>query len=69
VKAKVEVHRYPDGRMAIFHGPRKLADYTAEGKEVKAAGARDQEGRVSAGRPPPYANWHTASKSGQFENH
>jgi hypothetical protein len=37
VKAKVEVHRYPDGRMAIFHGPRKLADYTAEGKEVKAA--------------------------------
>jgi hypothetical protein len=36
VKAKVEVHRYPDGRMAIFHGPRKLADYTAEGKEVKA---------------------------------
>jgi hypothetical protein len=37
VKAKVEVHRYPDGRMAVFHGPRKLADYTAEGKEVKAA--------------------------------
>jgi hypothetical protein len=69
VKAKVEVHRYPDGRMAIFHGPRKLADYTAAGKEVKAAGARDQEGRVSARRPPPYANWHTASKSGQFENH
>lgn len=36
VKAKVEVHRYPDGRLAVFHGPRKLADYTAEGKEVKA---------------------------------
>jgi hypothetical protein len=35
VKARVEVHRYPDGRMAVFHGPRKLADYTAEGKEVK----------------------------------
>jgi hypothetical protein len=37
VKAKVEVHRYPDGRMAVFHGPKKLADYTAEGKEVKSA--------------------------------
>jgi hypothetical protein len=36
VKAKVEVHRYPDGQMALFHGPRKLAGYTAEGKEVKA---------------------------------
>jgi hypothetical protein len=21
--------------MAVFHGPRKLADYTAEGKEVE----------------------------------
>jgi hypothetical protein len=61
VKAKVEVHRYPDGRMAIFHCPRKLADDTAAGKEVKTAGARDQEGLVSAR--------HTAPKSGQFENH
>ena len=34
VKAKVEVHRYPDGRLAVFHGPRKLSDYTAEGKEA-----------------------------------
>ncbi|MDR3351840.1 MAG: hypothetical protein LBO00_02250 [Zoogloeaceae bacterium] len=32
VKAKVEVHRYPDGRMAVFHGPRRLADDTAAGK-------------------------------------
>jgi hypothetical protein len=27
VKVKVHVHRYTDGSMAIFHGPRKLADY------------------------------------------
>jgi hypothetical protein len=27
VKATVRVHRSPDGSMAIFHGPRKLADY------------------------------------------
>jgi hypothetical protein len=32
VKVKVRVHRYPDGSLAIFHGPRRLADYDAEGK-------------------------------------
>jgi len=31
VKAKVRVHRYPDGAPAIFHGPRKLADYRPDG--------------------------------------
>ena len=31
VKAKVRVHRYPDGHLAIFHGPRKLADYLPDG--------------------------------------
>lgn len=35
VKAKVRVHCYPNGRLAVFHGPRKLADYTAEGKLFK----------------------------------
>jgi hypothetical protein len=35
VKAKVRVHCYPNGRLAIFHGPRRLADYTAEGKLLK----------------------------------
>lgn len=34
VKAKVRVHRHADGNMAIFHGPRKLADYTREGKPI-----------------------------------
>ena len=40
VKVKVRVHRYPDGRLAVFHGPRKLADYDTEGHsttEQKAA--------------------------------
>ena len=32
VKARVRVHRYPDGWLAVFHGPRKLADYDARGK-------------------------------------
>lgn len=34
VKAKVRVHRYPDGSLAIFHGPRQLASYTSEGKPI-----------------------------------
>lgn len=32
VKVKVRVHRYPDGRVALFHGPRRLADYDAKGR-------------------------------------
>ena len=34
VKTKVRVHRYGDGNLAIFHGPRKLADYTREGEPI-----------------------------------
>jgi len=32
VKARVHVHHYPDGTLAVFHGPRKLASYDKEGK-------------------------------------
>jgi transposase len=32
VRVKVQVHRYLDGSLAIFHGPRKLADYDLWGK-------------------------------------
>lgn len=35
VKAKVRVHRYCDGGMAIFHGPRRLGSYDMQGKEIK----------------------------------
>ena len=31
VRVKVWVHKYNDGRIAIFHGPRKLSFYDAEG--------------------------------------
>jgi len=31
-KVKVRVHRYVDGQMAIYHGPRKLAEYDNKGK-------------------------------------
>ena len=33
VKVKVRVHEYADGRLAVFHGPRKLAEYDAEGNQ------------------------------------
>jgi len=32
VKVRVRVHDYPDGGLALFHGPRRLAEYDAEGK-------------------------------------
>ncbi len=32
VKASVRVHRYANGNLAVFHGPRKLAGYDREGK-------------------------------------
>jgi hypothetical protein len=35
VKAKVRVHEYPSGGCAVFHGPRCLARYDAQGKAVK----------------------------------
>jgi transposase len=31
VKAKVRVHEYPDGHLAVFHGPRRLACYAPDG--------------------------------------
>ena len=34
VKARVRVHEYPDGTLAVFHGPRRLACYTAQGEPV-----------------------------------
>jgi transposase len=36
VKARVRVHEYPDGTLAIFHGPRCLARYSAQGVETAA---------------------------------
>lgn len=41
VKAKVRVHRYANGNLAVFHGPRRLADYSPAGmlihKQLKQA--------------------------------
>lgn len=32
VKVRVRVHLYPDGKLAVFHGPRKLAEYNKNGE-------------------------------------
>jgi hypothetical protein len=34
VKARVRVHEYPDGALAVFHGPRCIARYSAQGEEA-----------------------------------
>jgi transposase len=34
VKVKIRVHRYCDGQLSVFHGPRKLATYDPQGNLV-----------------------------------
>ncbi len=41
VKVKVRVHEYPDGTLAVFHGPRKLAHYGASG-ELLTKGTKEK---------------------------
>jgi transposase len=36
VKARVRVHQYPDGSLAVFHGPRAIARYSADGQPIEA---------------------------------
>ena len=38
VKATVQVHAYPDGRLAVYWGPHRLADYDAAGVIQPGAG-------------------------------
>ncbi len=35
VKARVRVHEYPDGRLSVFHGPRRLAEYSPQGTLIE----------------------------------
>ena len=39
VKARVRVHEYVNGSLAVFHGPRKLAEYWPDGRMKKKAKA------------------------------
>jgi len=40
VKARVRVHEYPDGTLAVFHGPRCLARYRADGSPIQSDDGR-----------------------------
>src|SRR5436305_2602417 len=40
VKARVKVHEYPDGALAVFHGPRLLARYDAAGRAIAGENSR-----------------------------
>jgi hypothetical protein len=46
VKVTVRVHAYPDGTLAVFHGPRCLARYHADGRLIET-------GAASSGRRRP----------------
>ncbi len=39
IRVKVRVHRYTDGTLSLFHGPRKLAEYDADGN-IKVKGKK-----------------------------
>lgn len=48
VKAKINVHRYEDGTLAIFHGPRCLARYSALGNAAQPKPKRERNVRFVA---------------------
>ena len=51
VKARVRVHRYPNERLAVFHGPRKLAEYESDGSLVGGASTAQSEPRARSAAP------------------
>jgi transposase len=60
VKVAVRVHEYPDGTLAVFHGPRCLARYHADGRLIETAAesgrrkdpiARSRDRPIAAPRP------------------
>lgn len=61
VKVTVRVHAYPDGMLAVFHGPRCLARYQSNGQVIEAESARptrrtptQRSGDCSIGDPSPF---------------
>lgn len=56
VRCKVRVHEYPDGSLAVFHGPRCLARYDHDGKPAADTLARASK---TARRARPVDLWTT----------
>jgi transposase len=50
VKVTVRVHAYPDGMLAVFHGPRCLARYQSNGQVIEPGGAQPRR------RGPPHGS-------------
>lgn len=54
VKVTVRVHAYPDGTLAVFHGPRCLARYHADGRLIETGRAHPaRNGPTHGSNVPP----------------
>ena len=74
VKAKVRLHEDPDGRVSIFLGPHRLADYDAAGAVIAPQQRRPQrfrDGRLRPGACPGPEKQEavnpSATKTGQLD--
>jgi transposase len=47
VKAKVKVHAYPDGTLAVLHGPRVIGRYSGDGDLLVSGTAAHKPGRLA----------------------
>ena len=73
VRATVRVHEYPDATFAIFHGPRCLARFRADGRLIddpaRRAASRSPRpagGYVDGASPRPHPHRPGINKSGQL---
>ena len=62
VKARVRVHEYPDGTMAVFHGPRCLARYHADGQPIDSQTREARVTRFDATERRPVGKWTAAPR-------
>jgi transposase len=53
VKVTVRVHEYPDGTVAVFHGPRCLARYHADGRLIETGRAQPSRSGPTLGLNVP----------------
>lgn len=53
VKVTVRVHEYPDGTLAVFHGPRCLARYHADGQLIEPGRAQPRRSAPTHGSDVP----------------
>jgi hypothetical protein len=53
VKVTVRVHEYPDGTLAVFHGPRCLARYHVDGQLIETGRAQPSRNDPTHGSDAP----------------